>query len=151
MPPKFVLFAFVVLTLCLPGTLNAASPAGESSARQELTSLEELWLHASDASTLERILAPDFVHVIPFDRFLNRQEHIDWVVKHPAPADRRLRFGRLQIRFYGAVGIVNGTVIAADPAGKELDRTAFTDVFVRRHGRWQAVNAQENRIEPGPK
>jgi hypothetical protein len=38
-------------------------------------------------------------------------------------------------------------VIASDSAGKELDRTIFTDVFVYREGRWQAVNAQENRVE----
>jgi hypothetical protein len=39
-------------------------------------------------------------------------------------------------------------VIAADAGGKETARTMFTDVFVLRDGRWQAVNAQENAV-PG--
>jgi hypothetical protein len=29
---------------------------------------------------------------------------------------------------------------------EEVDRTVFTDVFVWRDGRWQAVNAQENTV-----
>jgi hypothetical protein len=44
------------------------------------------------------------------------------------------------------VGIVNGSVIATNDSGKVLDRTMFTDVFVFRDGRWQAVNAQENKV-----
>jgi hypothetical protein len=38
-------------------------------------------------------------------------------------------------------------VAASDGGGKELDRSVFTDVFAYREGRWQAVNAQENRVE----
>jgi hypothetical protein len=52
------------------------------------------------------------------------------------------------VRLYGDVGIVNGSVIATDENGKELDRTMFTDVFVFRGERWQAVNAQENQVRP---
>src|SRR5207249_12187472 len=35
-------------------------------------------------------------------------------------------------------------------AQRREDRTVFTDVFVRRKGRWQAVNAQENAVPPKP-
>jgi hypothetical protein len=134
------------LVLCLVGRLGAADKPNRTADGQALRVLEEQWLRASDAGTLDRILAPDFVHVVPLDRFLTKQEHIEWFVNHPAPAGRNLRFDKLQIRFYGDVGIVNGTVVATDPGGKELDRTAFTDVFVYRDGRWQAVNAQENQV-----
>lgn len=115
--------------------------------RQALADLEQEWLHAHDAATLDRILASDFVHVIPFDHFLTKQEHIDWVVKHPQPKDRHTKFDKLDVRLYGDVGIVNGSVVATDDSGKELERTMFTDVFVFRDGRWQAVNAQENAVQ----
>ncbi len=46
----------------------------------------------------------------------------------------------MRVRIYGDVGIVNGTVVSG------TQRTAFTDVFAFRDGRWQAVNAQENAI-----
>jgi hypothetical protein len=111
---------------------------------EAVTQLENQWLHAKDAATLDRILAPDFVHVIPADHFLTKQEHIHWFVQHPEPADRRTRFDKFQVRFYGDMAIVNGSVIATDDHGKELERTMFTDVFILRDGRWQAVNGQEN-------
>jgi hypothetical protein len=41
---------------------------------------------------------------------------------------------------------MNGLLIATDENGKELSRWLFTDVFVRRDGRWQAVNAQETPV-----
>ena len=87
---------------------------------------------------------------MPVDHFLTKQEHIDWTVKHPEPKDRHTRFDKLNVRLYGDVGIVNGSVIATDPNGKELDRTMFTDVFVYRDGHWQAVNGQENGIRAAP-
>lgn len=112
--------------------------------KQAVIALENEWLHAKDAATLDRILAEDFVHVIPADHFLTKQEHIAWTMKHPQSANRHTQFDKLQVRLYGDVAIVNGSVTATDTGGKELDRSMFTDVFVFRNGRWQAVNAQEN-------
>src|SRR5262249_27948901 len=117
--------------------------------RAALIALEQQWLHAEhDAATLNQILALDFIHVVPVNHFLSKQEHIDWAVRHPEPKDRRTKFDKLNVRLYGEVGIVNGSVIAIDNSGKELDRSMFTDVFVFRDGRWQAVNAQENQARP---
>ena len=87
---------------------------------------------------------------MPFDHVLSKQEQIDWSVQHPEPKDRHTRFDKLNVRLYGDVGIVNGSVIATDGNGKELDRTMFTDVLVYRDGRWQAVNGQENGVRPAP-
>ena len=52
----------------------------------------------------------------------------------------------MQVRVYGDVGIANGIVLTTDEQGRELERIIFTDVFVRRNGRWEAVNAQENPV-----
>lgn len=138
---------FLFLLAWLPGVAATAQrDEGRSKDREVITRLENEWLHAKDAATLERILAPDFVHVIPVDHFLTKQEHIDWFVKHPEAEGRQTRFDKFNVRFYGDTAIVNGSVIATDAAGKEVDRTMFTDVFVRRNGRWQAVNGQENDV-----
>jgi ketosteroid isomerase-like protein len=140
----------VFLLLWIPAASSQA-PRDLAKDRAAITDLEEQWLHSEhDAAVLDRILAPDFVHVVPFDHFLTKQEHIDWAVKHPEPKDRHTRFDKLNIRVYGDVAIVNGSVAASDASGKELDRTMFTDVFAYRDGRWQAVNAQENGVRPMP-
>ena len=133
---------------CLFATLTAAAaPRSAESDRQALLALENEWLAARDAATLARILAADFVHPVSAGVFLTKAEHIDWTTKHLPPADRKSRFDRMDVRLYGDVGIVNGTVSASDGQDKELERSVFTDVFVYRDGRWQAVNAQENRVE----
>ena len=136
---------FLFLSFALAQT--ARDPAKD---REAIVALEQEWLHAHDAATLDRILASDFVHVVPVDHFLTKQEHIDWTVKHPEPNERHTKFDKLQVRLYGDVGIVNGSVIATDENGNELDRTVFTDVFVYRDGRWQAVNGQENAVATAP-
>ena len=150
--------ALLALPLLLPGSGRSQPPhfAGVTDAsseperrRRALLQVEDEWLHARDAATLERILADDFVHPVPQGYLLSKAEHIAWFVKHPPPAGREQRFERLQVRLYGRIGIVNGVVVTTQACGKPA-RTLFTDVFDDRDGRWQAVNAQENPIEPGP-
>ena len=122
---------------------TARSPESD---RKALLSIEDEWLHARDSATLERILADDFVHPVAQGVFLSKAEHIEWYVKHLPPLERKRRFDQVRVRIYGDTAVVNGMVIANDASGKEVDRSVFTDVFVYRDGRWQAVNAQENRV-----
>jgi hypothetical protein len=49
------------------------------------------------------------------------------------------------VRLYGDVGIASGIVASSD-GGDRATRTLFTDVFAYRHGRWQAMHAQETSI-----
>lgn len=117
----------------------AALFAAALTARAALIQIENAWLHARDAATLERILAPDFVHVLPSGDFITKEQHIGWFKQHGSNPDAR--FKEMRVRIYGNIGVVTGTVIA-----KERE-TVFTDVFVKRDGRWQAVNAQENAVQ----
>lgn len=121
---------------------------GPEADRQALTALENEWLTAVDSGTLERILARDFVHPVPSGRFLSKAEHIAWFTRHPEPPGLRNHFTRLDMRVYGDVGIVNGTVVAEDLNRREVSRTVFTDVFAYRDRRWQAINGQENAVWP---
>jgi hypothetical protein len=143
---RTVTFAASLIALPMIQSDTRTSPGDRAS----LEAVELEWLHAEhDRATLDRVLADDFVHPVAAGVFLTKAQHIDWVVAHPPPVDRRQRFDRLVIRTYGDVGIVTGMVIAQAPDGRE-DRSVFTDVFVKRDGRWQAVNAQENAVPPLP-
>jgi hypothetical protein len=106
--------------------------------RSEILRLEDQWLHARDAATLDRILAPDFVHVLPSGDFITKEQHIAWFKQHGGNPDAR--FKNVRVRIYGDVAVATGTVVA-----KERE-TVFTDVFVKRARRWRAVNAQENVV-----
>jgi len=145
---KSAIWLVPVVPVLFLGLAYGQSSRDPSEQRHAIIALEQEWLHASDRETLGRILASDFVHVVPVNHFLTKQEHIEWMTKHPAPKNLHTKFDKLSVRLYGDVGIVNGSVIATDDTGKELDRTMFTDVFVFRGERWQAVNAQENQVRP---
>ena len=133
------------LLVALSGRLVQSKRNPESD-EQTIRTLEEQWLHARDVATMDRILANDFVHPVSQGVFLTKTEHIDWYVKHLPPLTRKTRFDHLQVRIYGDTAIANGMVIASDESGQEIDRSIFTDIFVYRDGRWQAVNAQENKV-----
>jgi hypothetical protein len=123
----------------------------EAADRQELMQLENDWLaNEHNAAKLENILAADFVHPVVTGNFLTKQQHIFYTSKYQPPPNLKNRFGDLTVRVYGDVGIVNGIVITSDEHGKDVNKSIFTDVFVYRDGRWQAVNAQENQVENRP-
>ena len=130
-------FLFLVL-LFAPATARAQHADSAS-----VVSVEREWLAAlSDSATLERVLAPDFVHQLASGNEIGKRQHIAFVVAHPLPNVRRV-FERLDVRLNGTTAIATGVVRAeADPP----QRTVFTDVFVKRNGRWQAVSAQETLI-----
>jgi Domain of unknown function (DUF4440) len=115
--------------------------------RDALVVLENEWLkNEHNAAELERILASDFMHPVVIGDVLTKAQHIQFSSKHVPPADLTNHFEGLQVRIYGDVGIVNGLVVTTNKDGNPVDKTVFTDVFVYRDGRWQAVNAQENAV-----
>jgi hypothetical protein len=134
------------LAACLL-VLSAAPAHADRADRRAVEALERQWLAApSDRVVLERILADDFAHPVPAGVVLTKAQHISWAVAHPRPAGRRARFERLEVRLYGDTAIATGIVDNTDAAGGDLQRSLFTDVFVRRHGAWRAVNALEKAV-----
>jgi hypothetical protein len=58
-------------------------------------------------------------------------------------------FGVWALLAFGAaflIGIVTGIVVTSYN-GKDFGRTVFTDIFVYRSGRWQAIHAQETQVD----
>jgi hypothetical protein len=135
---RFAIACMVVLFATVP-----SHPSGgeEKSKQQEVLDLENHWLQVEDdPAALESILAPDFLHVVPVG-IITKDEQLNFMRKHPSPHPGSKHFENMHVRVYGDVAIVNGMVVATAPEGTQ--KTLFTDVFVRREGKWQAVNAQE--------
>lgn len=139
---------FLLVFLGLGGGVPASARATPQPDSAAIVALEHTWLATSDTGVLGRILAPDFVHIVPGGHFLTRAEHLAWVAEHPRRPGVRRRFERLDVRLYDDVAIATGVVEAAT-GSEPPTRTAFTDVFVKRDGAWQAVNAQEDVVRGG--
>lgn len=115
--------------------------------KRTLLALEDRWLASEDdPEVLKTILADDFIHALPMG-FVTKNEQISYVQKTGNQRQHGTKhFEDMYVRIYGDTGIVNGIVVSS--AGKDIQKTVFTDVFVRRNGEWQAVNAQELPTSP---
>jgi hypothetical protein len=131
-----------LLPLALLSCHVSREPKSAEKSKQELLTLENRWLQVEDDPVaLEDILAPDFLHVVP-GAIITKDQNLQFLREHPAGGQRpEKRFEDLHVRVYGEAGIVNGAVIKTTEHGER--KTLFTDVFAYRHGKWQAVSAQE--------
>jgi len=124
------------------GDLDRQYDFVRTNAQDALLQLEHRWLdEENNPDVLQTILADDFVHVLPVG-FVSKGEQLAYQRAHPAPHSGTKRLDDLRVRVFGSTGIVNGIVVATEAGGK-VHKTIFTDVFVDRNGKWQAVNAQE--------
>lgn len=152
-----VLAATIALstTAFAQGTRSAKVP-GAAAARNkaEIVQLEKTWLHAlqtHNVAEIERILAPDFVRPAPGSgTFITRSEMLAFLRTHPEPRAQGVRFQQMNVTLYGSASIARGILTATNSQGRVVRKTLFTDVFLRRDGRWQAVSAQENNLPQPP-
>jgi Domain of unknown function (DUF4440) len=125
------------------GTTAQEPPSDGNDSVHAVRNLEQRWLDSEDApDALEAILADDFVHVLPMG-FIGKRDQIDYLRKHPRSSRSAKHFDQLRVRIYGSTAIANGIVSELPKGGAAAQETIFTDVFVKRQGVWQAVNAQE--------
>ena len=104
--------------------------------------MEERWLsNESRPEVVASILADDFVHVLSVG-FIDKNQHLQYLKQHPGAFPGTKQFEELRIRVYGDTAVATG-IVRTDLGTGNAKRTAFTDVFVRRKGKWLAVNAQE--------
>ena len=144
-----ILAAATAVLCALPAAADEKRTSNRD--RDALIALENDWLkNEHNAAELEHILAEDFLHPVVTGDILTKAQHIQFSSTHLPPSDLTKHFEDLQVRIYGDVGIVNGSVVATNKNGNIAAKTVFTDVFVYRDGRWQAINAQENAVQSSP-
>jgi ketosteroid isomerase-like protein len=69
----------------------------------------------------------------------------------PRPQGQTHHVDDVRVRVFGDTAVVTGRTVvtgAAGAAGEETVGLRFTDVFVRRAGRWKAVASHATRLTP---
>ncbi len=125
------------------------------SAEQEIRRLEREWFDSyvrGDRAAFDRIVADDAVFTYGNGSVGNKSEAIG-EIKAPADPSYSLTADDIKVRVYGNTAIVTGIVIEKGTFnGRSINsRSRYTDVWVRRSGRWQVVSAQNTRLpQPHP-
>jgi ketosteroid isomerase-like protein len=151
---KQTLLACVLLAMT---TLLGQGKNDKNSAEQALIQMEHAWSQADiqkDAAALNQILAEDWIGIDFEGTILTKALALKGISSDSAALQSTI-LRDMKVRIYGNTAIVTGTDTekgeyhGKDSSGKYL----WTDVFVHRNGRWQAVSSQSTKLTApeGPK
>jgi ketosteroid isomerase-like protein len=134
--------AVAVLGITAPGISSAKDTA---KAEKELLQLERDWTQASlkgDATALGKILGDDWVGQGPAGTMTKAQVLVE--LKSGDNKTDSITLGDMKVRVYGDTAVVTGSDDEKSSyKGKDTSgHYTWTDVFVKRKGRWQAVASQ---------
>jgi hypothetical protein len=144
-----------VVGLMAVSALATAGCYSQSAARRYIEDAEKQWAESvptNDASVLKRILADDFVWVYPSDGRLLWSKAETIADAEAGPGDFvSNHVNEVKVRFFGMTAVAQGNEswVQKDKNGKvSKGRFIWSDVWVRRHGQWQMVQAQDQAIGP---
>jgi len=115
-----------------------------------LKKLEHEWTDAQkarDVAKLSSIMADDWIG-LGFDGNRTNKQDFLAAVKAGSTKLESFTFGDMDVKFLGNVAVVQGgdteksSTHGEDTSGKWV----WTDVFVKKDGRWQAVRSQSARV-----
>jgi len=131
-------------------TLLGQTKRDKNSVEETLIQMEHEWSQAdiqNDGTALNRILAEDWIGIDFEGTLLTKAQALRGIRSDSASLESTV-LRDMKVRVYGNTAIVTGTDTekgqyhGKDSSGKYL----WTDVFVRRKGRWQAVSSQSTRL-----
>lgn len=130
-----------------PSNEQSNAPTDSDEVLNQLTELENEWAEANakgDKDTIDRILAEEFVGVAGDGTVERKAQYLADL--QPDPTIKSQTFSELDLSLKGNSAILTGINSAKFSNGK-TERFRFTDTFVWRDGRWQAISSQASRIK----
>jgi predicted GNAT superfamily acetyltransferase len=138
------------LVFCCAAANAATCPTGQAKNEDALIQIERTWASAlehRDADALGCILAEEFQDADPEGNLSDRAVTLQKAGSHRVVHHE---LTELKAHVHGDFGYIRGLATAADAQGKVVARVRFTDVYVYRDGRWQAVAGHESMLQAAP-
>ncbi len=143
---RLFVIALSVILFSNPGLAQTAKSAQNSADGKAVSRLVQEWLDAlvkGDFEALDRIIGDDYIITNSDGSVLGKQQDLE-------PLKTGLKFDSatvedLKVRVYGDTAVATGlTTFKGNFNGRAFTSCGrFTDVWVKRNGRWQAVASQE--------
>ena len=123
----------------------AAQAASDAEVSKALQDVERAWISAEsnhDAPKFEALVADDWIGISPEGKSQTKAERAA-EIKGGSGAGA-LTMGEMKVRVFGNTAVVTGTddEVATKDGKKVTNHYAWTDVFVKRGGKWLAVASQ---------
>jgi ketosteroid isomerase-like protein len=132
------------------GQSKPAAKSDSASVEQTLVQMERDWTQANlkkDTAALDRILADDWVAVDHEGKASTKAQALA-DLKSGASATQSVDLGEMKVRVLGNTAFVTGSDTEKSAfKGKDTSgKYYWTDVFMQRNGRWQAVASQSAKV-----
>jgi uncharacterized protein (TIGR02246 family) len=143
----------VIVGLLFLGMMSCGGPPpadasyDRTQAEAEIREIEQAWAQVAvsgDSAVIERIFADDFVGVAPDGAQYTKQGFIDDTKANPLGFSSN-ELKEMKVRFEGNVAVAQGHETFTRKDGKR-GRFVWTDVLVRRVGKWQLIAAQDAMV-----
>jgi len=149
---RIVLNTLSVVAVCLTlAQAMAAEEKGKSgNDEQIIKQLEQEWADAlpkRDQAAIDRITSADWVLTDPEGRLIAKAQ-ADADLKSGTVKFESIKLDELKVRLFGDTAVVHG-LESEKSSYKGKDTSGlyrFTDVFVKRNGRWQAIATHVTRV-----
>jgi hypothetical protein len=139
------LAALVAFVASLTAAVIVYAPGiAKADATADVLAQEARWLKAitdGDRPTIESILGTNYRHITSEGTLLDRAHEIDMT----KPLLVTMTPSEQIVDIFGDTALIHGVNTVTNASGV-LDQVRFTDVFVRQHGTWMAISAQETSI-----
>jgi hypothetical protein len=145
-----VLVTVAALYLGLAQALASNKVAGNTNAQEELKKLENDRAQAvltGNTTALDPMTADDYTVINISGQPLTKAQLFEALKSGDLKYDQ-LENDDIRVRVYGDTAVLSGrTTQKGQFKGKDISgQTRFTRVYVKQHGKWQAVAAQATRI-----
>lgn len=141
------IFELLAIPLALAVSAIAADcPKDQPKTDAALVQAEENWaaaLNRKDSDAVACLLADEFEDADVDGSLHNRGETLE-KIRNKKPGTNELSEMRGHVD--GNLGYTRGLATLTDPSGKVVARVRFTDVFMYRDGRWQALAGHESLL-----
>jgi ketosteroid isomerase-like protein len=145
-----LLLVGVTLATCVNTELLRAGDEKSKDAEQAIKKLEKEWADAlvkRDQAVIDRIESSDWMLADAEGNLVSKAK-TDADLKSGAVAFESVQNDELKVRVFGDTAIAYGLVTEKMKfQGKDTSgQYRFTDVFIRRDGRWQAISTHLSRV-----
>lgn len=140
------LLSAIVLSTSMPAAPPFPRAQTESDEFHQLEQrLANAWVRA-DKATIDGLLADDWTVIDISGQRRTKEQVFRDMFGPEGPQIASMQVDELDVRLLGDVAVVTGRTVATARAGVTVI-LRFTDVVVRRQGRWQFVSSQGTRVE----
>jgi len=148
LPIALLLAAGLTLIGILVVPQVSAQTSGSS--EKEILKLENRWSEAvvkRDTTTLQRLFADEYLATDPLGGVSNKAQSIADIASGTFVVTS-FTLDDMKVHIYGKVAVVTGSNdMKGTYSGKDISgKYRFTDVFVKRSGRWQCVATQSTLV-----